>query len=243
MKSRIVLLGALALVVSLSAGCATKKYVRKTVDERLQPVENKVTELEETSRRNTQDIKALDTRLTAAVDDARSRADRAQASADQASQRALQAQEGVESVRQTEKRDVAALDDKIGNLDNYRAATTVTVLFGVNRSDLTTQGKADLDALAAQVKDGKGYLIEIQGFTDSTGSSAANRALSQKRADAVRAYLAEQHNVPIFRMSMLGLGDARPVGTNKSRSGRAQNRRVEVRLLVNSVTGTVKTNG
>lgn len=243
MKPRKMLLAMLVLLVLFAAGCATKKYVRKTVDERLQPVENKVTELEETSRRNTQDIKALDTRLTAAVDDARSRADRAQTSADQASQRALQAQEGVESVRQTEKRDVAALNDKIGDLDNYRAATTVTVLFKVNRSDLTAQGKTDLDALAAQVKDGKGYLIEIQGFTDSTGSSAANRALSQKRADAVRAYLAEQHNIPIFRMSMLGLGDARPVGTNKNRSGRAQNRRVEVRLLVNSVTGTVKTNG
>lgn len=243
MKTRQMLLAMLVLIVLFTAGCATKKYVRKSIDERLQPVQNKVTELEETSRRNTQDIKALDTRLTAAVDDARSRADRAQAAADQASQRALSAQEGVEGV----KRDVVTVeknvDDKIGNLDNYSLSTTVTVYFGVNRYELTAKATGDLNALAAQVKEGKGYLIEIQGFTDATGSPAANRALSQKRADAVRAYLAEQHDVPIFRMSMLGLGEAKPAAANKTKAGRAQNRRVEVRLLVNKVTGTVKANG
>jgi len=121
-------------------------------------------------------------------------------------------------------------NQKFANLDNYKAVDKVTMNFDFNKSKLSDATKASLDQLASKVKGDKGYALEIQGFTDSKGSESYNLALSQKRAEAVVRYLTEQ-GVPLFRTAIVGFGAAKEVEPNKTKEGRAANRRVEVTLL------------
>ncbi|HXG65480.1 MAG TPA: OmpA family protein, partial [Blastocatellia bacterium] len=85
-------------------------------------------------------------------------------------------------------------------------------------------------------KDRNNFILEIEGFADAIGTDAYNNQLTQKRANAVRRYLAEQHNIPLYRMHIIGFGELRSVADNTTREGRAQNRRVEVRLMTRNVT-------
>jgi outer membrane protein OmpA-like peptidoglycan-associated protein len=215
-----------ALLVIVSSGCASKKYARTQINDRVAPLERKTGELEESARRNNQDI----ARVGEGIQDARREADRAQSQAesaqskaDQANSRALNAERSADELR--------------GNLDKYSLQNTATVNFRFDRYDLTPEARASLDALAAQIKPMNHFILEIQGFADSTGSDTYNDRLTQKRAEAVERYLAEQHGIPAFRMRILGMGERRPVADNSSRSGRAQNRRVEVRILVRKIEG------
>ncbi|HWC77550.1 MAG TPA: OmpA family protein, partial [Blastocatellia bacterium] len=128
------------------------------------------------------------------------------------------------------------------NIDRYSLQHTTSVNFGSDRFDLTPETKEALDQLAARVKDRGNFILEMEGFADARGSYEYNHQLTQKRADAVRRYLAEVHSIPLFRMHVLGLGEARAVADNSTPEGRAQNRRVEVRLLTRTVgTGSVAT--
>ncbi|HXG95360.1 MAG TPA: OmpA family protein [Blastocatellia bacterium] len=231
MKTRLVVLLALSTIVVLtSIGCATKKYARNRINERVAPLEARTGELEETSRRNSQDIGRLGTDLN----DVRGRADRAQSQADTALSRADEANTRAGSVEQN-------VNDLRTNLDKYTVQNTATVNFKFDSYQLTPEAKAALDQLAAQIKDRENFILEIEGFADATGTDAYNNQLTQKRADAVRRYLAEQHNIPLFRMHILGFGEVRPVAENTTRAGRAQNRRVEIRLLTRSVSGGATT--
>lgn len=223
MRVRAMVALGLALAVSLASGCATKKYVRNRVNERATPLENRTGELEETSRRNTQDI----SRLSREVEDVRLRADRAQESADRASASAEQANTRVNGVEQS-------ITTLRSNLDKFTVQKTVTVLFEVGKSDLLPESMASLDELAGQIKDRSGFLIEIEGYASAEGDPKKNDILSEARSEAVRRYLAERHNVPLFRMSLLGFGTARPVADNATEEGRTRNRRVEIRLLTNN---------
>jgi len=99
---------------------------------------------------------------------------------------------------------------------------------------LSADSKTKLDELATKALNSKGYVLEVSGFTDTTGSVARNRALSQRRADNVIRYLVENHRIPLRRIvTPYGYGESNPVAENNSRTGRAENRRVEVKLLVN----------
>lgn len=227
MKTRLAILMALTTIVVLSSvGCATKKYVRNRVSERVAPLENRTGELEETSRRNTQDLARLSTDVT----DVRGRADRAQSQADAALTRAEEANTRVNGAEQS-------VTDLRSNLDNYTLQNTAAVHFKFNSYQLTPEAIASLDQLAAQIKDRDNFILEIQGFADWIGSDAYNNQLTQKRAEAVRRYLSEQHNIALFRTHILGFGEIRPVADNKTREGRAENRRVEIRLLVRNISG------
>lgn len=219
-----------ALLVLSSTACATKKYARNRINERVTPIEQRAGELEETSRRNTQDI----ARLGEDVTDVRGRADRAQSQADTALTRANEA--GTRAGTAEEN-----INDLRTNLDKYALQNTGVVNFKFDSYQLTPDAKAELDQLAAQIKDRSNFILEIQGYADSTGTDTYNNQLTQKRADAVRRYLAEQHSIPLFRMHILGFGELRSVAENTTRTGRAQNRRVEVRLLTRSVTGNAAT--
>ena len=107
------------------------------------------------------------------------------------------------------------------------------MLFAVNSAVLSPSDRAELDRLASKAMTTKGYVIEIAGYTDSTGSVALNRQLSQQRADAVVRYLQENHDIPLRRMvTPFGYGMTRPVADNGTVDGRRQNRRVEVKILV-----------
>ncbi len=130
--------------------------------------------------------------------------------------------------------DVAKADQRISSLDDYDLVKVVTVYFAVNQATLSAEAKKSLDELAAKAPTAKNYKVEVQGFTDSTGDFNKNLELSQKRADAVVQYLAVMHNIPLRRIETpMGYGSTKQVADDKTKTGQAQNRRVEVRVLVN----------
>lgn len=129
--------------------------------------------------------------------------------------------------------DVAKADKRISALDDYDVVKVVTVNFAVNKADLTAEGRKSLDELVAKAPGAKNYTIEVQGFTDSTGDFNKNLELSQKRANVVVQYMAMK-GVPQRRITTpMGYGSSQTVTDDKTEKGRAQNRRVEVRILVN----------
>jgi len=129
---------------------------------------------------------------------------------------------------------VNATNDRISALDDYVPQETAAVNFRTGSSVLTADGKSKLDAIATKALNAKGYVLEVTGFADSTGNTNFNRQLSQRRADAVIRYLVENHQIPLRRIvTPYGFGESNPVADNKTRDGRTQNRRVEVKVLVN----------
>ena len=212
-----------AFLLTLSAACATKKYARNRINERVAPLEQRTGELEETSRRNSQDIGRLDQ----GIQEVRGRADRAQSQADSALAKAEQANTRAGSTEQS-------VNDLRNNLDRYSLQSTATVNFNFDSYVLVPEARAQLDQLASQLKGRTDYILEIEGFADYVGSVAYNNQLTEKRAETVRRYLAEQYNIPVYRTHDLGFGKNRPVADNHSRAGRAQNRRVEIHVLVRS---------
>jgi len=211
------------LGTTFSYGCATKKYVRQRIDERVAPLESRTGELEETSRRNSADIQRLNTE----VGDARARADRAQTTADSATAKAVDATNRADRVN-------TRVDTIVENIDAYSLLKTTTVNFAVSKDALDDAAIASLDALASELQGKKGYVLDIQGYTDATGTDKRNIALSDRRARAVYQYLAE-HGIPLFRMNLLGFGEGQPVADNGTLEGRAENRRVEVRLMTTKI--------
>ena len=129
---------------------------------------------------------------------------------------------------------VNATNDRISALDDYVPQDTAAVNFRLGSSVLNPDAKSKLDAIATKALNAKGYVMEVTGYADSTGNTERNRSLSQRRADAVIRYLVEQHQIPLRRIvTPYGFGESNPVADNKTREGRAQNRRVEVKVLVN----------
>ena len=217
-----------SFIVLGTGACATKKYARNRINERVAPLEQRTGELEETSRRNMQDIAGLNT----SVKDIGGRTDRAQAQADTALARAEQANSRATTIEQS-------VGDLRENLDKYTLQNTATVNFKLDSWQLSPEAMTALDQLAMQIKDRNNFILEIQGFADASGSETYNNQLTQKRAETVRRYLAEKHDISLYRMHVLGFGTVRPVADNTTKEGRAQNRRVEVHLLMRNVPNTV----
>ena len=107
-------------------------------------------------------------------------------------------------------------------------------MFGFNKDNLTKDAKEAIDQLATSVATTKGYIITVEGATDSVGSSEYNYDLSQRRANAVIQYLASEKSVPAHKIYLIGLGKDKPVETNKTAEGRKKNRRVDIRLMTNT---------
>jgi OOP family OmpA-OmpF porin len=237
-------LAALALAAAfaalLSVGCATKKYVHET----MVPVQNRIEDLDKKNTAQDTAIAELGKGVSRADEraqgaegkatDAAREAARANDQADTANKQAVAAQstaeKGIAQAAQAE-RSVGTLGTRVENMDNFKLATTETVLFAVGKSELTKETEAQLDAFAAKVLPMKHYVVEVQGFTDSTGASAVNIDLSRRRAAAVVRYLTLDLKIPLFRVNTMGYGKDSPAGDNKTRDGRKQNRRVEVKLF------------
>ena len=129
---------------------------------------------------------------------------------------------------------VNATNERISALDDYEPQTVAAVNFKIGSAVLLPDSKTKLDDIATKALNAKGYVLEVSGYTDTTGSVQLNRMLSQRRADAVIRYLVENHNIPLRRIiTPYGYGESHPVADNTSREGREQNRRVEIKLLVN----------
>jgi len=203
-------------ILLFTMGCATKSYVRNQVT----PLNNRVDELDDVTAKNTRDIQDTETH----AQQADQKAVAAGQTADQANQNATLAGKRVTNLAGT-----------VENLDNYKAVNETTVQFGFNKTELTPKDKQTLDDFGKQLQGEKHYIVEVEGYTDSIGSAEYNYQLSRKRADAVIRYLATKYDVPPFRIYLLGLGKDNPVAQNTSAAGRAQNRRVDVRLMTNSL--------
>jgi outer membrane protein OmpA-like peptidoglycan-associated protein len=129
---------------------------------------------------------------------------------------------------------VNATNERISALDDYEPQTSMAVNFKTGSAVLSPESKTSLDDIATKALNAKGYVLEVSGYADTTGSINFNRALSQRRADAVIRYLVENHNIPLRRIvTPYGYGESHPIAENETKEGRAQNRRVEIKLLVN----------
>jgi outer membrane protein OmpA-like peptidoglycan-associated protein len=178
----------------------------------------RIKETEENARRMMGQIEEN----TALANDARARADRAQGQADAAYKAA------------------ALANNRINGLDDYEQLRSIPVLFKVNSSVLNAAAKQTIDEAAACANGEKakgnanGWLVVVVGFADTTGNTARNRALSERRAKSVIQYLVGVHNLDLRRLVQpFGYGDSKPVADNKTAAGRAKNRRVEIRILQN----------
>jgi outer membrane protein OmpA-like peptidoglycan-associated protein len=222
--SRTLLVTALAATtIFANVGCATKKYVRNQVT----PINNKIGELDEITSKNTRDIKDVDGKAQQGISAANAADQKATAAGDsatQANQAAARVGNGLNGLQGT-----------VENLDNYKPVTSATIQFGSNKYVLTKSDQQSLDEFAQQIGGQKHYIVQVQGYTDSVGPAEYNNQLSRRRADAVIQYLAAKHNVPPYRIYIIGLGKDNPVAQNNSASGRAKNRRVDVQLLTNSL--------
>lgn len=227
------------------SGCASRKYVRLQT----QALEPAIQEATNAARENAERIDAVDRRaqqgITAAgaADQKATAAQTAANTANQAAQAAdRKADTANQGVQQANNR-INTLETRVGNLnfnDAYAESEKQTVTFANNSATLSAQSKSTLDRMAADLSPQRsGYMIELQGFTDSRGSEQYNIGLSQRRAQAVERYLVSK-NIPLFRISIVGLGEDNPVANNNDSQGRAQNRRVEVRVL--KATGNRQTN-
>jgi outer membrane protein OmpA-like peptidoglycan-associated protein len=132
------------------------------------------------------------------------------------------------------RKEVAAVSERVSALDDYDVQDTVAVNFRVNSAVLSPEAKQQLDTLAEKAMNARGYVIEVSGHTDSTGSEAKNFRLSRERAESVIQYLAVNHKIPLRRfITPMGYGKTEAVADNTTAAGRAQNRRVEVKILLN----------
>ena len=209
----------------LSVGCSTKNYVRKQTE----PIIDKTNTLDDLTAKNSRDIRDVDARAQQGIagvnqkaTEADGKAVAAGSAADQAQTMATQASTRIE-----------ALSNTVANLDNYHPVAETAVHFAFDKANLSTKSKEALDQLLAEVPNTKGYLLVIEGNTDWVGSSAYNYKLSERRAEAVVQYLSEK-NIPAHKIYVIGLGKDKSSANNKTAKGRAENRRVEVRLMSNS---------
>lgn len=225
----------------LAGGCATKKYVRLTTA----PIQAKVDQVGEQTARNGQQIedarnqlggqiKQADERAQKGISAASERAATADQHAGDAMNRASDAMNRANRGVQIGDQNTQALNglrQVIANIDDYRLQTSAIVPFQLNQYTLAPEAKQSLDKLAGDVKADKRFFVAVEGYTDSTGSRQYNATLSRRRADTVVEYLVVKHDIPIYRIHMIGLGDERPLDEAKTRAARAKNRRVEVKVF------------
>ena len=225
-----------SLVICLAAsmvatvGCASKNYVKQQTT----PLINKTNELDDLTAKNTRDIKDVDARAQAGIAAVNAKT----ADVEQKAQAAGTTASSAQQVADAANTRVGVLTNTVANLDNYHAVAETSVKFGFNKDILTSKAQDALDQLAAQISSTKGYIIALEGGTDSVGPADYNYDLSQRRANAVIQYLASKYNVPAHKIYVIGLGKDKPVESNKTANGRADNRRVDVRLMTNTVGGS-----
>jgi outer membrane protein OmpA-like peptidoglycan-associated protein len=265
MTTNLMMTGALVLTM-VGTGCATKKYVAKTmapVEARVTTAEGKNADQDKMLTAQGQEIDQLQTSLSRTnerVTDADSKATAAGTAAQQAAAAASGAQRtadgattaaaGALTAANTGRDQAIAranevertLSQKVDATVKLKMSSTETVLFAVNQATLSKEAKESLDSFAQQASGKDRFVIEVQGFTDKTGSADGNTALSQRRAEVVARYLINEHNIPLHMVTMMGSGYTDPVADDKTRDGRKQNRRVEVRMFAPEVVSLTAAN-
>jgi outer membrane protein OmpA-like peptidoglycan-associated protein len=235
--ARLATLGFAAIFGFASTGCATKKHVAKV----MAPVEARVGESEKKLADKTAAIGELESGLSRADEramDADKKAVAAGQAAGQAHEAANQAGQRADNARQLAEKGLARADEleqdfdqKIQNLDSYKLVSEESVQFGFGRSALTDDAKEKLDEAVKNLGGMRAYVVEVHGFTDRIGNPQYNLELSRKRANEVVRYLTVQHEIPLRRVHVIGVGSAKPVEEGRTRAANAANRRVEIRVF------------
>jgi outer membrane protein OmpA-like peptidoglycan-associated protein len=217
----------LALTVAVAPACATKKFVRTevgNVNSKVDTLAGTLEETQERTRRNEERIGVVDEKAEAAgrsAASARAAADAAANSAREADGRVTTVNNRVNTVEAAARKLIfeVTLSEDQGN-------------FAFNKAELPDPAKARLDQVVADLKaDPKTIFIEVEGHTDNVGAPEVNERIGLERAEAVKRYLYEQHQVPLHKINVISYGEDKPVAPNNTRDGRAQNRRVVVKIL------------
>jgi len=220
MRQFLITLMAVSVTAGAGSACATKKFVRGQIDDVNGKVETLGQSLEATQQQTKENAGKI-AQVDQKADQAGAAAQTAQNSATQARSAADQAAAKAAAVETASKRLIfqVVLNDAQGN-------------FKLGKADLPDDVKAKLDELANKLKaDPAGNYIEIEGHTDNTGSKALNDKLGLERAENVKRYLYETYQIPLHKINVISYGEDKPVAPNKTRDGRAQNRRVVVKVL------------
>jgi peptidoglycan-associated lipoprotein len=212
------------LAIGGSSACATKKYVRTSVGEVNEKVDSQGRAIEETqerTRKNEGRISEVDSKAQAAAQSAQAANDAAAAANSRATAVGTEANTKFDAIDKASKRLVyeVVLSEDQGN-------------FKFGKTVLPDEAKQKIDEMVAQMKqDPKNIYLEIEGHTDNVGDKATNERIGLARADAVKRYLYEQYQVPLHKMNVISYGMEKPVAPNKTKAGRAQNRRVVIKVL------------
>ena len=222
------------LAIGGSTACATKKFVRTSVGEvndKVDSVGRSLEETQERQRRAEGRITEVDTKAGAAAQAAQA----AQNSANQAGTQAAAAGTAANAAGSA----ASAAQSKADAVDKASKRLVYEVVlsedegnFKFAKTALPDEAKAKLDQLVASLKaDPKGAYFEIEGHTDNVGDPKTNERIGLERAESVKRYLYEQHQIPLFKINVISYGEAKPIAPNKTRDGRAQNRRVVIKVL------------
>ena len=203
---------------------ARKKYVQR----QLSPVAGRLNELDELTAGNTRSIKDVDGRAQAGIKLAADRANEADQHAIDAGNRANTAQ----TTAQQANTRLTGVETAVGNIDQYHAINQAEILFRPGQNVLSKNAKEALDGMATTLKNQRGYVVEVQGFSSGKGQTAI--ANSQKMADAVVRYLVLSHEIPVYRIFVVGMGNA-PKTDAEGKTVRINGGRVEVSMLKNNL--------
>jgi len=204
---------------------ARKKWVNKQVD----PLKDRLSELDEVNAKNARDIQDVDTRAQAGIKQAQSTADAANQVAMSASTQAQKANETAVGA----SGHVDKLNSTVNGLDQYKKATEVEVTFRNNQPVLSTDARKQLDDFAAGLVGRQGYILEIEARAPGAGSVGIQS--SQRIAEAVKRYLVTEHEIPVYRMHSVALGNIAAVSSDQDRPMRVKKASVQIQLMENSL--------
>jgi len=203
---------------------ARKKYVNRQLD----PVRGRVNELDELTAKNSKMISDVDSRATEGIRGAMGKANEADQHAVEAGNRATQAEQTAQSANTR----ITGVEQTVSKLDQYQTVTQAEIRFRPGQASLSKNAKEALDQMAATLKNQKGYILEVQGFSPGSGSAAISN--SRDMAQMVVRYLVLNHEIPVYRIYTVGMGNA-PVPAEDGKLRHTRGGRVEVSLLKNSL--------
>jgi len=210
----------LAVGTLFLAGCATKNYVKQSI----QPVDQKIDQVDKSSQARDSSQVADINKTNQAVDED----ERKLSATDEIAKTADNTSKGAMAKSNQNSQEIDQLRGVIANIDDYKPGNTAVVHFAIAKDSLTKEDKAKLDEVASQLGPKQRYFLTVEGFTDQTGDKAFNDRLSRARADQVISYLVGSHDVPVYRIHTVGLGDQKLIDEGKGRKAREESRRVEI---------------
>jgi outer membrane protein OmpA-like peptidoglycan-associated protein len=208
-----------AIISMAGFGCATKKYVAQQV----QPVQQRVDQLRTAQDQTNKNLQATDEVAKGADANASKALNEINATNGKVSD--------LNGKVASANSQIGQINAALGNIDDYKAGATTTVYFKTNSAKLSADATSILDSfVSSNLAGGRRYFVAIMGYTDHVGGVDYNLALSRRRAESVQTYLVGGHNIPPFRVQIVGFGKDNPADTGKGKDARAKNRRVELTL-------------